>query len=57
MDVKPRRGAELDDTPWEELTPEEQESERKLAIAYHQRRAEQLIAKMIKPKDLLRGVY
>lgn len=57
MDAKPRRGAALDDVPWEEMTPEEQESERKLAIAYHQRRAEQLIARMIKPKDLLRGVY
>lgn len=47
---------EIENLAWDELTPEEQERERRLEIAVHAARLEQMAARMIKPADLFRGV-
>lgn len=52
-----RTDDQLDGVAWEDFTPEEQERARRLLMAWHSARLGEMIAKMIKPRDLLRGVY
>jgi hypothetical protein len=55
-DAQPRRGAELDGVPWDDMTPEEQENERRLAIAYHEIRLNRMLATMVRAHDVLRRI-